>query len=166
VARIGQAFGMRIAAATRSPQPLPEGVRRLTHDDLFHQSDILSLHCPLNPETRGMANARRLTLMKPTAFLINTGRGPLVVEPDLADALNRDRIAGAGLDVLSTEPPHPDNPLLTAKNCVITPHFAWATHAARSRLLQVAADNLRDFLAGKPRHRVDNTGSLAEKPET
>lgn len=162
VARLGRAFGMRIAAATRSPQPLPEDIRRLPLDDLFRESDVLSLHCPLTPETLGLVNARRLALMKPTAFLINTGRGSLVVEPDLADALNQDRLAGAGLDVLSTEPPHPDNPLLSAKNCVITPHFAWATHAARGRLLQVAADNLRAFLAGKPRHRVVPAGLPAE----
>lgn len=158
VARLGRAFGMRLAAATRSPEALPEDVRRLPLDDLFRQADVLSLHCPLTPETRGMANARRLALMKSTAFLINTGRGPLVVEPDLADALNQGRLAGAGLDVLVTEPPPPDNPLFTAKNCVITPHFAWATLAARGRLLQAATDNLRAFLDGKPRHRVGPQG--------
>ena len=117
-------------------------------DDLFARSDVVSLHCPLTPETTGLVSAFRLTSMKPTAFLINTSRGGLIDEHALADALNRGRIAGAGLDVLSVEPPPADNPLLRARNCVITPHNAWATQAARRRLMQAAIDNLRIYAAG------------------
>ena len=118
------------------------------------ESDVVSLHCPLTPATQGLINSVRLALMKPTAFLINTGRGGLVVEQDLADALNGGRLAGAGLDVLSTEPPRADNPLLTAKNCIITPHLAWATRAARERLLRAVVENIQAFMAGKPKNRV------------
>jgi glycerate dehydrogenase len=100
-------------------------------------------------------NAARIATMKPSAFLINTGRGPLIVEQDLADALNAGRIAGAALDVLSTEPPPASNPLFTAKNCIITPHIAWATHASRARLMEVVAENICAFLAGTPRNVVN-----------
>jgi glycerate dehydrogenase len=155
VARIGQAFGMKILATTRHPRPLPEGVERVALDDLFRQADVVTLHCPLTEETRGLVDARRLALMKPGAFLINTSRGPVVVEADLAAALNAGRIAGAGLDVLSTEPPKPENPLLAAPRCWITPHVAWATLAARERLLRAAVDNVRGFLAGRPQNVVN-----------
>jgi glycerate dehydrogenase len=124
-------------------------------EELFRRSDVISLHCPLTPETTGLVNAERLRLMKPSAFLINTGRGPLVDERALADALNSGRIAGAGLDVLSSEPPPADHPLLTARNCCITPHIAWATRAARQRLLNIAVENVRAFLAGTPQNVVN-----------
>ena len=112
-------------------------------DDLFRRSDVISLHCPLTEQTKGLVNAQRLALLKPTALLINTSRGPLVVEADLAAALNAGGLAGAALDVLSTEPPARDNPLLAARNCMITPHLAWATRAARKRLLETATANVR-----------------------
>jgi glycerate dehydrogenase len=108
----------------------------------------------LFPETRGMINAASLTLMKPTAFLINTSRGPLVIDQDLADALNAGHLAGAGLDVLSVEPPAEHNPLLTARNCLVTPHIAWATREARSRLMEAAVANVAAFLGGQPRNVV------------
>ena len=155
VARIGQAFGMRILAHRRhSTVPPPAGIDYAPLDRIFSESDVVSLHCPLTPETAGIVNARRLALMKPTAFLVNTSRGPLVVERDLADALRAGRIAGAAVDVLSTEPPAPDNPLLSAPRCVVTPHLAWATDAARRRLIDIAAANLRAFLAGNPVHQI------------
>jgi glycerate dehydrogenase len=114
----------------------------------------VSLHCPLTPLTQGLVDARRLATMKPTALLINTSRGGLVVEQDLADALNAGRIAGAAVDVLSAEPPAPANPLLTAGNCYVTPHIAWATRAARARLLDASVENVRAFLDGRPINRV------------
>ena len=115
-------------------------------DELFRQSDAVSLHCPLTPETQKLVNARRLAMMKPSAYLINTGRGPLVDEAALAEALDAGRLAGAGLDVLSVEPPPADNPLLAAKNCCITPHIAWATRAARQRLLDRPYQTYERFL--------------------
>ena len=111
--------------------------------------ETASLHCPLTPDTKELVNADRLALMKPTAILINTGRGPLVNEKDLADALNKGVIAAAGLDVLSSEPPQYTNPLLTAKNCFITPHIAWATKEARVRLMRIAVGNLKGFIKGE-----------------
>lgn len=149
VARVGRAFDMRILAHRRSGSGSIEGGGAYTDlDTLFRESDVVSLHCPLTPETKEMVNAPRLGQMKPTAFLINTARGGLVNEADLAAALNACTIAGAGLDVLSVEPPPASNPLLTAKNCIITPHIAWATRNARRRLLDVTAANVRAFLAG------------------
>jgi glycerate dehydrogenase len=124
-------------------------------ETLFRNSDIVSLNCLLTPLTQNLVNAERLAWMKPSAFLLNTSRGPLIDEPALAEALNSGRLAGAGLDVLSVEPPPPENPLLTAKNCVITPHNAWGTRAARSRLLRVAVDNVRAFLDGKSQNVVN-----------
>jgi glycerate dehydrogenase len=121
----------------------------MTLDRIVSESDVLSLHCPLFPENRGMINKERLSVMKRSAFLLNTSRGPLVVDQDLADALNEDVIAGAGLDVLSVEPPVASNPLLSAKNCIVTPHIAWATREARARLLDVAVENLRAFVDGR-----------------
>jgi len=151
VADLGRAFGMNIIVSSRRA---PADVPSVSLDELFGRSDVISLHCPLTPETKGMVNATRLALMKPTAFLINTGRGPLVVEQDLADALNAGKLAGAGLDVLSTEPPPPNHPLFHATNCFITPHIAWATRAARSRLLNTVVANLKAFQAGQPQNVV------------
>jgi glycerate dehydrogenase len=157
VSRIGQAFGMKILAMRRNASANVEsdGVRHVELDTLLRESDAVTLHCPLTPETKGMVNAQFLGKIKRTAFLINTARGGLVDEAALADALNNGRIAGAGLDVLSIEPPPTDNPLLTAKNCVITPHIAWATKTARMRLLQVSAENIRAWLNGKPQNVVN-----------
>lgn len=156
-ASVARAFGMDVLAydVTSTTEGTGTGVRFVDLEDLFRQSDVVSLHCPLTSATEKLVNAERLTLMKPSAFLINTGRGPLVDESALAEALNVGRIAGAGLDVLSTEPPPADNPLLTAKNCCLTPHIAWATRAARGRLLDTAIANVRAFLAGKPQNVVN-----------
>ena len=147
--RIAQAFGMEVCVNTSKPQfALPSGVKKMELDTLFAECDVISLHCPLTPETKELVNASRLKLMKPTAILINTGRGPLVNEQDLADALNQGVIAAAGLDVLSVEPSTADNPLLSAKNCFITPHIAWATKEARTRLMDIAVNNLKSYQKG------------------
>jgi len=155
VAEIAHAFGMPVIAHNSSPKPVPSFVRLVDLETLFRTSDVLSLHCPLTPQTKNLANTERLAWMKPSAFLLNTSRGPLVDEAALAAALNTGRLAGAGLDVLSAEPPSADNPLLSAKNCLITPHNAWGTRAARTRLLRVAVDNVRSFLAGQPQNVVN-----------
>ncbi len=147
VRTVAEAFGMKVLTYSRR-QPAGE------LENLFRQSDVVSLHCPLTPETKHLVNAERLTWMKPTAFLLNTGRGPLIDESALAKALNEGRIAGAGLDVLAIEPPTADNPLLGAKNCLVTPHIAWATRAARSRLMETVVENVRAFLTGNPRNVV------------
>lgn len=154
-ARIAAAFGLKVCANTsKSASQLPDGIQKMDLDELFRECDIVSLHCPLTPDTKEMVNATRLSLMKPTAILINTGRGPLLNEQDLADALNNGVIAAAGVDVLSTEPPKPDNPLLTAKNCFITPHIAWATWEARVRLMDIAVENLKGYINGKTVNNV------------
>lgn len=151
VAAVGRAFGMQILGNRRSAQgPIPEGGEFVTLDRLFQESDVVTLHCPLTPQTAGLVDAARLAQMKPTAYLINTARGPLVQESPLLDALQAGRLAGVGLDVLSVEPPAPDHPLLRAPNCVITPHIAWATRAARQRLIAQSAANIAAFLAGAP----------------
>lgn len=156
-ARLAQAFGMKVIAYDiNSPSEIPEGCDMVGLDDIFRKADVISLHCPLTLDTENLINSERLVLMKPTAFLINTSRGPLVDEQALADALNNEKIAGAGLDVLSIEPVTEDNPLITAKNCYITPHIAWATQAARKRLLQVAVENVAAFIAGKPQNVVND----------
>jgi glycerate dehydrogenase len=155
VAELGAAFGMKVLAYSPSAGTPPAFVRLVELDALFRESDVVSLHCPLTPQTAKLLNAQRLSLMKPTAFLLNTSRGPLVDEPALAEALNSGRIAGAALDVLSVEPPPADNPLLAARNCLITPHMAWATRAARSRLMHIAVENVRAFKQGKPQNVVN-----------
>jgi glycerate dehydrogenase len=155
VAAVGRALGMNVIAHRRHPGHIADdGTECVSLDDLFASSDVVSLHCPLTAETAGLVNARRLGLMKPSAFLVNTARGGLVVEDDLAAALTAGRIAGAGLDVLSTEPPPDTNPLLRARACIITPHVAWATRNARARLIEVAAANLRAFVAGSAQNVV------------
>ena len=151
-ARIADAMGMRVIAndTYQGDAPAYSEFRWATVEELLRDSDVVSLHSPLLPETRGMINADSLTMMKPSAFLINTSRGPLVIDQDLADALNQGKLAGAGLDVLSIEPPLDNNPLLQAKNCLVTPHIAWATREARSRLMDLAIANVTAFLAGAP----------------
>jgi len=151
VARIARQFGMKILFYDpRALADIEKDYQRVDFDTIFRVSDVVTLHCPLTPETSQMVNSERLSLMKSSAFLINTSRGQLIDENTLAEALNRGRIAGAGLDVLTTEPPQPDNPLLAAKNCYITPHIAWATRAARQRLMDAVVNNLRAYLDGKP----------------
>ncbi len=155
VAAIAQAFGMTVTAWNPKPKPVPPGVRMVTLDELFEHSDVVSLHCPLTEESHHLVNAARLATMKPSAFLINTSRGPLIDSEALAVALNSGQIAGAALDVLDTEPPPPDHPLYTAKNCRITPHIAWATQSARRRLLDTAVSNVAAFLKGTPQNVVN-----------
>jgi len=154
-AELAAAFGLNVLAHDPAAGMAPPFVRLVELESLLRESDIVSLHCPLTPQTARLVNASRLALMKPTAFLLNTSRGPLVDEAALADALNSGRLAGAALDVLAIEPPPADNPLLTARNCLITPHLAWATRAARSRLMEVAVQNIRAFLEGKPQNVVN-----------
>ena len=155
---LAKAFGMDVLAYDVNPaRAKAEDVQFVELDELFARSDVVSLHCPLTAENEKMVNSGRLGKMKKTAFLINTARGQLVNEQDLADALNSGRIAGAGLDVLSIEPPSANNPLLHAKNCCITPHIAWATRAARKRLLDTAIENLRVFMEENPQNVVPGT---------
>ena len=151
VAAVGSAFGMQILAHRRTASDDPQFV---SLDRLLSESDVVSLHCPLVPDTKELINAAKLAQMKPSAFLINTARGALIHEPDLAAALNTERIAGAGLDVLSVEPPLASNPLLSARNCVMTPHIAWATRNARLRLLEVTAANIRSYLLNRPQNVI------------
>ncbi|GAB3323449.1 D-2-hydroxyacid dehydrogenase [Larkinella ripae] len=156
VAAIGRAFGMKILVNRRhtDEQP-PEGIRYVDQATVFAESDVVSLHCPVTEENRAFVNREVLSQMKPTAFLINTSRGALIHEADLAEALNHDRLAGAGLDVLTTEPPAADNPLFSARHCLITPHLAWATREARQRLLHETVENIHAFFAGKSRNVVN-----------
>ena len=157
VAEIAVAMGMHVIAADAGGRDAPTwpGFRWCDVDELMSAADVVSLHCPLLPETRGMINAASLSKMKPGSFLINTSRGPLVIEQDLADALNSGHLAGAAVDVLSSEPPSPDNPLLHTKACIVTPHIAWATKEARTRLIETVVANLRAFLDGRPVNVVD-----------
>lgn len=152
VADIATAFGMNIIGFSRtsSDQSHRKNFKWAELNELLKESDVVSVHCPLFPETQGIINKDSLRLMKRTAFFLNTSRGPLMVDQDLADALNEGIIAGAGIDVLSVEPPSADNPLFKAKNCLITPHIAWATKEARSRLMGIAENNLSSFLNQKP----------------
>jgi glycerate dehydrogenase len=148
VAALAMAFGMKVLVSVRTPRDLPSGIETVDIDELFPRSDVVSLHCPLTPETQHLVNAERLALMKRGAFLINTSRGPLVDDAALAQALNAGKILGAGIDVLTEEPPRDGNPLLAARNCVVTPHIAWATRAARQRLLNAVVENLRAYQNG------------------
>ena len=152
VGRLANAFGMKVLAyaAHRRPELETEACRYVELEELFARSDIISLHCPLFPETEGMINKESIAGMKDGVVILNTGRGPLIVEQDLADALNSGKVYAAGLDVVSAEPISEDNPLLTAKNCLITPHIAWASKESRQRLMDTAVGNLEAFLAGMP----------------
>jgi glycerate dehydrogenase len=147
VATIAEAFGMRVIVS--DPSSVAD-YKKFSLNELFMHSDIVTLHCPLTPETKGIINSDRLKLMKSSALLVNTARGSLIVEKDLAEALNKGRLAGAALDVLSDEPPGADNPLLSAKNCIITPHVAWASLSARRRLMDIAISNIRKYISGNP----------------
>ena len=160
VARIGNAFGMQILAASRHRQnaladvPFEWG----TPDEIASRADVVTLHCSLNENSNGMINREFLSQMKPSAFLLNTSRGPLINEAALAEALNDNQLAGAAVDVASVEPITDDNPLLTARNCLITPHMAWSSLAARRRMMQITADNIRNFQAGTPSNIVNGDG--------
>ena len=153
---IANALGMKVIAhdSCQANAPPWDGFGFVSLPELLRESDVVSLHCPLSPDTRGMIDTETIGLMKSGAFLINTSRGPLINETDLAAALNAGRIAGAAVDVLSVEPPSADNPLLSAKNCIVTPHMAWSTSAARGNLFGTALANLQAFLAGRPQNVV------------
>ena len=152
VGDVATAFGMNIIgnSRNRTDQSHRKNFRWADVPELLEQSDVVSIHCPLFPETKGLINKESLKLMKKSAFILNTSRGPIIVDEDLADALNNEVIAGAGIDVLSVEPPPAGNPLFSAKNCIITPHIAWATREARARLMHITVTNLTAFLEGKP----------------
>lgn len=155
-AKLAIAFGMKIIAHdVIPPGQTPDGCEMVTLEGIFRRADVVSLHCPLTPETGNIVNERNLALMKNMAFLINTSRGQLIDERALVEALSNGKIAGAGLDVLAVEPPEEQNPLLRARNCYVTPHIAWATRAARERLLNVAVENVAAFVAGKPKNVVN-----------
>lgn len=154
VAKIAQAFGMDVIAFS-SKEELPKGFEKVSMETLFKESDVLSLHCPLTEATKDLVNMERLQLMKPSAILINTSRGPVVNEADVAQALNEGLIAAYGADVLSSEPASADNPLLTAKNCFLTPHIAWATKEARTRLIDICTKNVKAFIKGNPQNVVN-----------
>lgn len=157
VADIAESFEMQILAASghETDQSVRKAFRWATTDEIAQKSDFITLHCPLNESTEGLVNARFLSKMQKTAYLINTSRGPVVETQALAEALNNGQIAGAGLDVLTVEPPTADNPLLTAKNCLITPHIAWAGYETRARLIRVLQDNFKAFFDGKPQNVVN-----------
>jgi glycerate dehydrogenase len=152
VAAAATALGMNIIgySRTQTDQSHHQNFRWAGLNELLAQSDVVSIHCPLFPETKGLINRDTLAMMKRTAFLLNTSRGPIVVDEDLAEALNSDVIAGAGIDVLSVEPPSDNNPLFKAKNCIITPHIAWATKEARKRLMDIVVDNISSYQKGSP----------------
>ena len=149
--RIARALGMRVLAYDSRPSDAGRAIAEYVPlDELLANSDVISLHCPLFPETEGIVNKANIARMKDGVILLNNSRGPLVVEQDLSDALNSGKVYAAGLDVVSTEPIRPDNPLLKAKNCFITPHISWAPRESRQRLMDIAVENLRAFLAGAP----------------
>ena len=155
VAEIGLAFGMKVIFQNRSEKAnLPSGIIQKGLSEVFTESDFVSLNCPLTAENIEFVNRDLIKTMKPTAVLINTGRGGLINEQDLADALNAGQLSAACLDVLSAEPPRPDNPLIPLQNCFITPHIAWATFEARQRLLNITIDNLKGFITGNPQNQV------------
>jgi len=155
VARLGTALGMRVTATASRKNPVPSGVQTATIERLFAESDVLTLHCPLTTETARLVREERLRTMKPSALLLNTARGGLIDEPALARALVAGALGGAGLDVLSVEPPPPDHPLLHAPRCLITPHQAWTSRAARERLLRATVDNVAALIAGSPINVVE-----------
>ncbi len=155
VAAVARAFGMKVLVHTRTPSAVGTGVLHTSLDNLFAQSDVISLHCPLTPDSHHLVNRARLAQMRPGSYLINTGRGPLVDERALAAALKSGHLAGAAVDVLSEEPPRQGSPLLGANNCIVTPHIAWATTAARQRLLDTVIANIRAFIDGKPVNQVN-----------
>lgn len=155
VADIGRAFGMNILVHSRSHKELPAGDRFVSLEELAAQSDVISVHCPLTDETRGLIDKNTLSLMKKSTLIVNTSRGAVINEKDLADALNNGAIAGAGLDVMSAEPPKADDPLLSAPNCIITPHIAWSSREARTRLVDTVAENLSRFMEGIPQNQVN-----------
>ena len=156
VAAIAQAFGMRVVAYTsKAADQLPSGLEKRTMDELLKESDVVSLHCPLTPDTHHLMNSQTLQMMKPSAILINTGRGPLVCDQDVADALKANRLRAYCADVLTEEPPKADNPLLSCENAFVTPHIAWATTEARARLIDVAIGNIKTFMDGQPMNVVN-----------
>ncbi|HEY4104069.1 MAG TPA: D-2-hydroxyacid dehydrogenase [Polyangiaceae bacterium] len=164
VAAAARGLGMQVCAAELGhARAGDEAVERLPLDELFRQCDVITLHCPLTPETKHLVSTARLALMKPSAFLINTARGALIDEPALRHALDSAALAGAALDVLSSEPPRDDNPLLSAKNCVITPHIAWTSLPARKRLLEITVDNVRALISGTPIHVANPDYALATR---
>lgn len=155
VAKVALAFGMKVHAYTTKPvEELPDGIQKADLNTIFRESDIITLHCPLNDSTLHIINAKTIAEMKTGVILINTGRGPLVDEQAVADALSSGKIGAFCADVLSTEPPSADNPLLSAPNTYITPHIAWATKEARSRLMNIAISNVKAFLDGTPQNKV------------
>lgn len=155
VAKAADAFGMKVIVSTRTmPKNCPYPV--VSMEEAFRQADVLTVHCPLNEQTAHLIRRENLDLMKPTALLINTARGGIVKEEDLAEALNTGKIAGAGLDVLAKEPMDAGTPLRNAKNCIITPHIAWSPLETRERLIRIVAENLEGFLNGTPRNQVNS----------
>ncbi|MBR1738729.1 MAG: D-2-hydroxyacid dehydrogenase [Ruminococcus sp.] len=154
VAKIGEAFGMDILTYTRSPEKVT-GAKAVSLEELMRESDVVSVHCPLNEQTKELINKDTIALMKPSAYFVNTARGGIMNEADLADALNSGRIAGAGIDCLTFEPMREDCPLRGAKNCTITPHIAWAPRQTRERLIRLVAENLRAFISGSPVNKVN-----------
>jgi glycerate dehydrogenase len=155
-ARIANAFGMKVLSYDNHNKDLPDWAEGTDLNRLLQESDVVSLHCPVTPENTELINSEKLAIMKKSAFLINTSRGKLIDEKALAEALNSEKIAGAGLDVLSVEPPSKENPLLKAKNCIITPHISWTTKAARTRLMDTAVENLISFINGNPQNVVNS----------
>ncbi len=154
--RIAKALGMRVLACDSHPNDTGKAIAEyVDRDTLLAQSDVIALHCPLFPDTEGLVNKDSIAKMKDGVIILNNSRGPLVVEQDLADALNSGKVAAAGLDVVSTEPIKGDNPLLKAKNCIITPHISWAPKESRQRIMDCAVDNAKAYLAGAPIHVVN-----------
>jgi glycerate dehydrogenase len=155
VSEVARAFGMQVLATHKHPErDAKQGVEFVNLETLFAKSDVISLHAPLNAANKGIVNKQLLSLMKPTSFLINTGRGGLIEESDLSAALQQEIIGGAALDVLGTEPPPPDHPLCDAPRCIVTPHIAWASIEARRRLMEISIENVRAFLVGRPQNLV------------